>query len=109
MPTVSVIIPNYNHAKYRHLGGHTLVMWEAIKFFSDKVRYFNFCGSDIEPIEEHIATFGGTLTPYLHIFNDRLMWKESGIRHHLSEVSFHLHEAWKTAKKKFLKKQRPSS
>ena len=47
--------------QYRQLGGHTLVIWEAIKYFRLKVKYFNFGGSDIQRIENHIRGFGGEL------------------------------------------------
>lgn len=60
----------------RHLGGQTLVMWEAIKYFHDKVEYFNFGGSDIERIENHLKGFGGVLTPYFHIFTEKTIVKE---------------------------------
>ena len=26
------------------IGGHTLVMWEAVRYFNDKVKYFQFRG-----------------------------------------------------------------
>jgi hypothetical protein len=90
-------------AKYRKLGGHTLVMWEAVRYFSDKVEYFNFGGSDIERIEAHLRGFGGSLTPYFHIYNEKLMWKRNDIWHHLGETSFHLNEVWKIVKNKILK------
>ena len=87
----------------RKLGGHTLVMWEAIKYFIDKVEYFNFGGSDIERIEAHIRGFGGTLTPYFHIYNEKLMRKRNDIWYHLRESSIHFIEAIKIIKNKILK------
>jgi len=57
--------------QFRHLGGHTLVMWEAIKYFYGKVDYFNFGGSDIERIENHLRGFGGIITPYFHIYKEK--------------------------------------
>jgi hypothetical protein len=90
-------------AKFRNLGGHTLVIWEAVKYFSDKVEYFNFGGSDIERIEAHIRGFGGTLTPYFHIYNEKLMWKRNDIWYHLGETSFHLWQVWKIVLRKILK------
>jgi hypothetical protein len=89
--------------KLRKMGGHTLVMWEAIKYFYDKAEYFNFGGSDIERIEKHLRGFGGTLTPYFHIYNENLIWKRNDIRHHLSELSFHLNEIWKISKNKIFR------
>jgi len=74
----------------RNQGGHTLVMWEAIKYFFDKAEFFNFGGSDIERIESHIRGFGGTLTPYSLIYNERLMSERKDIWFHLGEIKFHL-------------------
>ena len=90
-------------AKYRKLGGHTLVVWEGLKYFKDKVEYFNFGGSDIKQIEEHVRGFGGVLTPYFHIYNESLMWKRTDLRYHLKETLFHLLEIWKIVKNKLLK------
>jgi hypothetical protein len=89
--------------KFRKLGGHTLVLWEAVRYFIDKAEYFNFGGSDIERIEAHIRGFGGALTPYFHIYNDKLMWKRTDIWHHLGSTSFHLKEVLKIVKNKLLK------
>ena len=79
----------------RKLGGHTLIMWEAIKYFNNKVEFFNFGGSDIKQIEAHLKGFGGTLTPYFHIYNEKLLWKRNDIRHHLGEIRFHFKEILK--------------
>jgi hypothetical protein len=87
-------------AKIRKLGGHTLVMWEAIKFFHDKVEYFNFGGSDIERIEGHLRGFGGELTPYFLIYNEKLLDKRDDIYYHLGEILFHLRGVWKSFKNK---------
>lgn len=73
----------------RKFGGHTLVMWEALKYFIGKVRYFNFGGSDIESIEEHLRGFGGILTPYFHIYNDRLLAERNSFKYHITEILFH--------------------
>jgi len=89
--------------KYRKMGGHTLVLWEALKFFRDKAEYFNFGGSDIKQIEEHVSGFGGVMTPYYHVYNESLMWKRTDIRYHLKETSFHLNEIWKILKIKSVK------
>ena len=62
--------------QFRHLGGHTLVMWEAIKYFHGKVKYFNFGGSDIERIETHLRGFGGKLHQYFHIYKEHPLIKE---------------------------------
>lgn len=73
----------------RRMGGHSLVLWEAVRYFRDKVGYFNFGGSDIQSIENHISGFGGTLTPYFHIYNEKLLHYYE-IRFHLKKVKFHL-------------------
>jgi hypothetical protein len=85
--------------KYRALGGHTLVLWGAVEFFSDKVGYFNFGGSDIKNIEEHIGCFGGTLTPYFHIYNEHLLY-ENDIRYNINKSLFHMCCAIKAIKAK---------
>jgi hypothetical protein len=87
----------------RKLGGHTLVMWEAVRYFSNKVEYFNFGGSDIERIEAHLRGFGGTLTPYFLIFNENLMDKRNDFRYHLHETLFHFKELFKAVKNKILR------
>ena len=90
----------------RKLGGHTLIMWEAVKHFWNKLEYFNFGGSDIERIEAHLRGFGGVLTPYFHIYNEKLMWKRNDIRNHLSEILYHLNETLKIVMNKLFKNKR---
>jgi hypothetical protein len=92
-----------SNPKLRKLGGHTLVLWEVVRYFCDKVRYFNFGGSDIQRIELHIRGFGGTLTPYFHIYNDKLLRRRVDIRYHLTEASFHLLEVMKIVKSKIIR------
>jgi hypothetical protein len=88
----------------RKMGGHTLIMWEAIRYFSGKVNCFNMGGSDIERIEAHLKGFGGTLTPYFLIYNENLAEKPNDFRYHLKQVYFHFVEALKILKNKlFLK------
>lgn len=89
--------------QYRKIGSHTLVMWEAIKFFRDKTEYFNFGGSNMEPIESHLRGFGGTLTPYFHIYNEKLIERKNNIRYHLGHILFHSNEIWRIIKNKILK------
>ncbi len=49
-------------------GGASLLLWEAIKFASQKgLDSFDFCGSMIKSIEAFIRYFGGELTPYFQI------------------------------------------
>ncbi len=72
--------------KYRKLGGHTLVLWQAIQFFKGKTGYFNFGGSNIERIERHFRGFGGSLTPYFEIYNENI---KNNLRYHLSQILSH--------------------
>jgi hypothetical protein len=88
--------------KLRQLGGPTLALWEAVSYFSDKVEYFNFGGSDIKRIETHLRGFGGILTPYFHIYNEKLIWTRNDISYHLEETSFHLIEVLKIVKRKLI-------
>ena len=92
--------------KLRKLGGHTLILWEAVRYFSERVEYFNFGGSDIEKIEAHLKGFGGTLTPYFHIYNENLTWKRNDFWYHLHETSFHLKEVCKIVKNKIIQTMR---
>jgi hypothetical protein len=84
----------------RKLGGHTLVMWEAVKYLHDKVGYFNFGGSDIESIESHFRGFGGTQTPYFHIYNENQMWAKDNFHYHLRGMTYHLKGAFMIARNK---------
>lgn len=84
----------------RGQGGHTLVMWDAIEYFHDKVEYFNFGGSDIENIESHVRGFGGIQTPYFHIFNKNNI-HQTELRHHLKRSMFHLSAAAKALMLRF--------
>lgn len=74
---------------FRKSGGHTLAMWEAMKYFKDKVDIFNFGGSDLESIERHLKGFGGVLTPYFHIYNEKQLWSRNNIWYHLDRIKFH--------------------
>jgi hypothetical protein len=76
----------------RQLGGHTLVLWEAIKYFSGKTGYFNFGGSDIQGIESHFRTFGATQTPYFHIYSGDMNLKRTDMRYHLKRIGLHIIE-----------------
>ncbi|HUX95605.1 MAG TPA: GNAT family N-acetyltransferase [Bacteroidales bacterium] len=82
-------------SKYRDKGSQTLILWEAVKYFCDKVQYFNFGGSDIKNIEEHVRCFGGELTPYFHIYNERNLHSNE-IKYHLKEIVFHLKSLMKS-------------
>lgn len=84
---------------FKESGGQTLILWEAIKYFCDKVDYFNFGGSDIQRLEEHIRGFGGTQTPYFQIYNDHCL-HENDIRYNINESLVHLAISIKAIKSK---------
>lgn len=75
--------------QYRALGGHTLLLWHTIEYFSDKVPIFNFGGSDIQSIEKHIRGFGGSQTQYFHIYNETLLFNHKGLKYHCSRLLYH--------------------
>lgn len=74
--------------KLRWEGGHSLVLWEAIRYFRDKVAYFNFGGSDVKKIEEHVKGYGGVLTPYFHIYNESNL-RYLDVKYHLKSIFEH--------------------
>lgn len=86
----------------RHLGGQSLLLWEALKYFRNKVEYFNFGGSDIRNIEEHFRGFGGIMTPYFHIYNEKNL-HSTDIRFHLNEIKFHTMCAFRAISLKYIK------
>jgi hypothetical protein len=51
----------------RDSGGHTYLTWYAIKYFSKKVRFFNFGGSMIEYVERNFRNFSATPRQYFLI------------------------------------------
>ena len=59
---ISTITP-----QYRSSGASSLVVWEAIKHSSDKVRTFDFEGSMEENIENSFSQFGTIQIPYFRI------------------------------------------
>jgi hypothetical protein len=59
----------------RNSGATSLLMWHAIREMSTKVKYFDFEGSMIEPIERFFRAFGSSQTPYFQVskvFSKRL-------------------------------------
>jgi hypothetical protein len=52
-------------------GAYTLLMWEAIKFVSDKVNIFDFEGSIIEEVENSYSQFGTIQVPYFNISKNK--------------------------------------
>ncbi|MGN8225763.1 GNAT family N-acetyltransferase [Gracilimonas sp. BCB1] len=53
--------------EYRTSGAASFLMYEAIKFASDKTKRFDFEGSMIESVERFFRGFGGVQTPYFEI------------------------------------------
>lgn len=53
--------------KFRSYQADTLLIWESIKFCSDKTKNFDFEGSMIEGVEVFIRNFGASLKPYFNI------------------------------------------
>lgn len=87
------LISGKNH-EFSESAGLTLILWESIIYFSTRVQYFNFGGSDIQRIEKYLRGFGGTITPYFHIYNARLL-HEYDIKYSLNQASFHLINSFK--------------
>jgi hypothetical protein len=79
----------------RTLGANSLLIWEAIRYFSDKVGCFNFGGSDIKPIEQHMRGYGGVQTAYFRVYNEALMSEEPGLRFHLRHLAHHFAEIFR--------------
>ena len=65
--------------KYRKYGSQNLLQWEAIKYYSDKVRYFDFEGSMVESIESNFRKFGTIQKQYFHIY-------KPDFKHHLKSL-----------------------
>lgn len=62
---------------YKNSGAMSLLMWEAIKKSKNvsleqggALKYFNFEGSMIAPIEKYLRGFGGVLTPYSCLYQN---------------------------------------
>lgn len=53
--------------RFRTSGAQSLLMWEAIKFASDKTNTFDFEGSMLEPVERFFRGFGARQRPYFQI------------------------------------------
>ena len=53
--------------EFRTTGAASFLMYEAIKFASDKSKRFDFEGSMIESVERFFRGFGGIQTPYFEI------------------------------------------
>ncbi len=60
---------------YRSSGAQNLIHWEAIKYYYDKVNYFDFEGSMIENIEQNFRKFGAIQKQYFNISNKSIIKK----------------------------------
>ncbi len=58
---------SYINPKYKNSGGSTLVVFEAIKALSNKVKIFDFEGSMIQRVEKSSRQFGTVQVPYFNI------------------------------------------
>ncbi len=58
--------------EFRSSGASSLVVWEALKFLSEKTKSFDFEGSMIENVENAYRRFGSIQTPYLLIWRNGL-------------------------------------
>lgn len=56
--------------QYRNSGAATLLVYEMIKYLSDKVKIYDFEGSMIEGVENSFRQFGTMQTPYFAISKD---------------------------------------
>lgn len=92
-----------SESAFSNSGGQSLILFEAIKYFYNKVDHFNFGGSDIKQIEEHFRGFGGIQTPYFHIYNDHLL-HDNDLKYNINEALFYFSSALKAMKTKLLQK-----
>lgn len=56
--------------RYRNSGAATLLVYEMIKYLSDKVKVYDFEGSMMEGVENSFRQFGTTQTPYFALSKD---------------------------------------
>jgi hypothetical protein len=61
-------------------GAIQLLYWEAIKYYSDKVRIFDFEGSMLPGVAALFLSFGGKMTPYSRVFKCSSKVLEAGLR-----------------------------
>lgn len=57
---------------FRDSGAHSLVMWEAIQYVSDKSKVFDFEGSMLPGVERFFREFGAVQTPFFTITKGKL-------------------------------------
>jgi hypothetical protein len=61
--------------QFRGSGAQSLLLWEAIRFASERRLKFDFEGSIIEPIERVFRAFGALQVPYLHVYGAKPLAK----------------------------------
>jgi hypothetical protein len=61
--------------EFRGSGAQSLLLWEAIRFASERRLKFDFEGSIIEPIERVFRAFGALQLPYLHVYGAKPLAK----------------------------------
>lgn len=57
---------------FRDSGAHSLAMWEAIQYVSDKSEIFDFEGSMLPGVERFFREFGAVQTPYFTISKGKM-------------------------------------
>jgi hypothetical protein len=68
--TSSYLILNGIDIEKQIRGANALLIFESIKFFHGKCKYFDFEGSMLPGVEQFYRRFGGELTSYYRIWND---------------------------------------
>ena len=71
---ISTIDPDY-----RNSGSTSLLIWEMIKYISDKTERFDFEGSMIEGVERSFRQFGAKQIPYFLIYKDKRNVLQKGL------------------------------
>ncbi|MBK7426931.1 MAG: GNAT family N-acetyltransferase [Saprospiraceae bacterium] len=61
-------------------GAVQLLYWEAIRYYSDKVKFFDFEGSMLPGVAPLFLSFGGKMTPYTRVFKCSNRVLEAGLR-----------------------------
>lgn len=61
--------------KFRNSGAQNLIQWEAMNYFYDKIRYYDFEGSMAENIESNFRKFGTEQKQYFNIQSKSIIRK----------------------------------
>lgn len=65
--------------EFRSSGAQNLIQWEAINYYYDKIRYYDFEGSMVENIESNFRKFGADQKQYFNIQSKSIMRKVKDI------------------------------